>query len=212
MADYGVLPSLSPSVKYDGRMEELFSRLREVISWYRLSFLDEPLEKWRVYLLGLFSGLTPSELAETCARLQFSPTEEERLRWTYEKARELFRSFLQLSEMPPSGIYRTLQPFRPEELLYVMAKAQPEEFRRAISHYFHRYRHVRTELRGRDLKAMGIPPGPIYRRLLDELLDARLNGQVKNRQEEIFYVKWRYHELFGLEATEGDAAAAGSPS
>jgi tRNA nucleotidyltransferase (CCA-adding enzyme) len=101
-----------------------------------------------------------------------------------------------LLEHRPSDIYRALQPLRPEELLFMMAKAQKETTTRAISHYFHRYRHVRTELAGKDLKALGVPPGRVYKTLLDALLDARLNGDVKNRQEEIAFLERRYPQLF----------------
>ncbi|MGO9371358.1 MAG: hypothetical protein ACLQBD_04560, partial [Syntrophobacteraceae bacterium] len=50
--------------------------------------------------------------------------------------------------------------------------------------------------KGKDLKAMGIPPGAIYRQLLDELLDARINKQVKNRPEELRFLTSRHPELF----------------
>ena len=78
----------------------------------------------------------------------------------------------------------------------MMARTQRGEVRKAISHYFHRYRHVDTEIKGRDLKAMGIAPGRVYRVILDELLDARLNGEVKNREEEVAYIRWRHPDLF----------------
>ncbi|NLI32337.1 MAG: hypothetical protein GX422_06075, partial [Deltaproteobacteria bacterium] len=48
----------------------------------------------------------------------------------------------------------------------------------------------------KDLKELGIPPGVVYRILLDELLDARLNGEVRNRQEELSYLRWHHPELF----------------
>ncbi len=38
-------------------------------------------------------------------------------------------------------------------------------------------------LRGRDLDTLGIPPGPLYRRLLSKIRDAQLSGLVTNRDE-----------------------------
>jgi len=196
MAEFGVLAVVSAKIRFDQRMEELFQRLKELISWYQLSFLDEPLERWWVYLLGLFSGQVREELEEVWERLQLAPNQQERLLWTYDKVEELLRGFFQLPDHRPSDIYRALQPLRPEELLYMMARTQKEATTRAISHYFHRYRHVSTELRGKDLKALGISPGRIYRTMLDELLDVRLNGEIKNRQEEEAFLQRRYPELF----------------
>ncbi len=185
MDEYGILSVLSGNLQFDSRRRELFNSLKNVVSWYRLSFLDEPLESWRVYSLGLFCGLPLADLDEIWERLDFPPTQSRRMVWTFNSVDSLLRGFFRLPDHRPSDIYRALQEFNPEEILYMMAKAPSERVRRAISHYLHRYRNVRTELRGRDLKAFGIPPGPVYRLMLDALLDAQLNGEVKSRQDEI---------------------------
>jgi tRNA nucleotidyltransferase (CCA-adding enzyme) len=194
MAEFGVLPVISPKMRFDQKMEELFQRLKELLSWYQLSFLEEPLERWPVYVLGLFYGQSREELEELWERLQLPANQQERLLWTYEKVEELLRGFFQLPDHRPSDIYRALQPLRPEELLYMMARAQKKAITRAISHYFHRYRHVTTEIRGKDLKALGVLPGRIYKTMLEELLDARLNGEVRNRQEEVSFLRGRFPE------------------
>jgi tRNA nucleotidyltransferase (CCA-adding enzyme) len=75
-----------------------------------------------------------------------------------------------------------------------MAKTQQEETRRAISRYFRDLKEVRPKLRGRDLKDMGITPGPVYRRILDQLLDGRLNGQLSSREEEMKFVRQHFLE------------------
>jgi tRNA nucleotidyltransferase (CCA-adding enzyme) len=196
MAEFEVLPAISPKLRFDRRMEELFNRIREVVLWHRLSFLDEPLATWWVYFLGLLCGLSGEDLKEAIQHLELNLVQRERLEWTYAQVEALLQGFFQLPDHRPSDIYRALQHFRPEELLYLMAKTQREDVRRAISHYFHRYRNVRTELRGRDLKEAGVQPGPIYRTMLQALLDAHLNGEVKNRQEEIAYLKGRYSDYF----------------
>jgi tRNA nucleotidyltransferase (CCA-adding enzyme) len=87
-----------------------------------------------------------------------------------------------------SVLYRKLHHFSPEVLLYMMAVTTREGVRRAISHYFTRLRPTGTFLKGDDLKALGFKPGPIFRKILEALLDARLNGDLKTREDEIGFV------------------------
>ena len=41
---------------------------------------------------------------------------------------------------------------------------------------------------------MGIPPGPIYREIFNNLLEARLNNKVNSREDEVILVKQKYLE------------------
>ncbi|MDY6908940.1 MAG: CBS domain-containing protein [Thermodesulfobacteriota bacterium] len=195
MGEFEVLAAFHPSLRYDAHMQVLLARVKEVISWYELSFLDEPLESWWVYFLVLFSRLSRKDLKQVLDRLEIPLSRQERIVWTYNRVDHLLGTFFRLPDPRPSDIYRALQPFRPEELLLLMVQATCEDVRRIVSHYCHRYRHVQTELKGRDLKAMGFPPGPLYSRILNDLLDARLNGQVRSRAEELEFVKARWPVL-----------------
>jgi tRNA nucleotidyltransferase (CCA-adding enzyme) len=65
-----------------------------------------------------------------------------------------------------------------------MAKDKSESMKRQVSAYLTTYRHVKPSLTGRDLQAMGLKPGPLYRNILDALLAARLNGEVNTEAEE----------------------------
>ena len=56
--------------------------------------------------------------------------------------------------------------------------------RQRVAQFERQFRHVRPDLDGSDLRRMGIPPGPIYRTLLDRLRVARLDGDAQSREEE----------------------------
>lgn len=46
-------------------------------------------------------------------------------------------------------------------------------------------RHVRAEIDGNDLKAMGIPRGPVYSEILASLRSARLDGLTRDREQDL---------------------------
>lgn len=57
--------------------------------------------------------------------------------------------------------------------------------------YLDTLRHVKTVLNGDYLKNLGIPPGPAYKRVLDELLNAKLDGEVPEIADEERFVRER---------------------
>jgi tRNA nucleotidyltransferase (CCA-adding enzyme) len=73
-----------------------------------------------------------------------------------------------------------------------MARAASEEVRRWFSQFFTHLRGVSPLLTGRDLQILGIPPGPAFKKILGTLLDARLNGRVITREEEVALVQRRF--------------------
>jgi poly(A) polymerase len=44
-------------------------------------------------------------------------------------------------------------------------------------------------LTGEDLKQLGLPPGPLFKRLLDAVREAQLDGTIRTRQEALDLVK-----------------------
>ena len=57
-----------------------------------------------------------------------------------------------------------------------------------ISLYFTQLKEVRPLLKGADLIKMGIGPGPVIKRILSDLLNARLDEQILSRDDETAFV------------------------
>ncbi len=123
------------------------------------------------------------------------------------RLRALTREFLRARELPPSRVYRWLTEASVEVVLALMARMERPELRKPIGDFFSRTRRVRPVLRGDELRALGIRPGPIYRDILNSLLYARLDGHVQNRDDELRFVRRRIARAFSTGAPE-----PGSPS
>ena len=81
-------------------------------------------------------------------------------------------------------MYRLLTGLADETLLLLMAKAKSDAVKRLVSAYLTTYQRIKPSLTGADLKALGLKPGPQFKKILDRLLDARLDGDVKNEAGE----------------------------
>ena len=88
------------------------------------------------------------------------------------------------SREKPSKIYELLHGFHYTALIAVSIAGSPE-IQKMIDLYLNKLRNVRTVLTGKDLENMGIKSGPHMKEILYELLQARLNGQVTDKQGEI---------------------------
>lgn len=189
MAELDLLKFIHPGIKYNEDMERLFSSVGETFTWYRLLYLELVPEKWYVYLLALLDRLKEPGLEETLERLAVPARMRERIRRSRRRSRDVLYEFYRKPDMLPSRVYELLNPLDIETIVFMMAKAKRDAAKKYISQYLTHLRGVKVAVTGEDLKAMGIPPGPRYRRILSQLLDARLDGLVKDRDEEIEFVR-----------------------
>ncbi len=189
MAGLDLLKFIHPSLKITAEAERLCIGIGETLTWFRLLYLDITVERWFLYFLGFLDRLKDEAVEETLERLAVPRKVRERVRTARAQYRDVLYEFYRTPELSPSSVYDLLRPLEIEPILLMMAKAQQEAAKKYVSLYLTRLRNVKVTLSGDDLKNMGIPPGPRYRRILSRLLDAKLDGTVKNREEEIEFVR-----------------------
>ncbi len=77
------------------------------------------------------------------------------------------------------------------ELCLLLWASKARRVRDRVERYLTRLVSVKPALTGQDLRKLGFPPGPTYRRILDLLLEGRLEGRLKSRQDEITFLRQR---------------------
>jgi tRNA nucleotidyltransferase (CCA-adding enzyme) len=191
--DYKLLQVIHPALSLDKEMIVQLESAKKVLSWFDLLFLEESYMKWIVYLLTLFRGLDRQTTQEACKRLELSLRNEKlfcdqrfeaqsRLAWLERKMPE-----------KDSGLYRFLSEFKTEMVLFMMAATHDQGVKKAISNYFIRLRYITPMIGGKHLVKMGIEPGPIYREILDALLDAKIDNDVGTLEDERRFVRRFVH-------------------
>lgn len=192
MAQYGVLQSIHPKIIYGEQLESVLENLKSTISWYQLLFLDERYEKWLIYFLGLTEGLNKEEMTELTERLSIPEKIRKIMVDGKKRADRNLHQMERKVDMKNNQIYRYLEGFAIEFLIYMMAKTKSVLTKKAISSYITKLRYIKPSLTGKDLESMGFAPGPIYKKILDSLLDARLNDKITTRADEVNFVVRRY--------------------
>ena len=89
------------------------------------------------------------------------------------------------SELSTSRIVEKLDDLR-EEALFVVWVGMPDrpDCREIVDKYLSEWRFVSPITTGDTLREMGLPPSSTYRKILQTLRDAWLDGEVKSPEEE----------------------------
>ena len=187
--DFDLLKFIHPSIQFDKQLISILNSVKQVLAWHDLLFLDESYMKWVVYFLVLIHSCDQQRSEEICSRFELAPRYRKifcEARFAAEKCvMDLTRNL----PLPNSRLYRKLSEFQTELILYMMAVTKQDKVKKAISHYFTNLRSVSVSLKGRDLQKMGIEPGPIFREILQAALDAKLNGKLKTRKDELDFAR-----------------------
>ncbi len=184
LAELRLLRFIHPGLAKAPQLTPVLKAVEDSLGWYKLLYLDRPVDAWVVYLMALVDCLPRKAIGETLRRLRVPQREAEKVRAGRFESQRLLRQLQKRAAPRPAEVYRLLEGQSDETLLFLMAKAKSESVKRHISAFLTVYQKVKPSLTGSDLKSMGLKPGPLYKRLLNRLLDARLNGEVRTEADE----------------------------
>ncbi len=188
MSALGLLQFIHPALKVLPETERVIHEAYQVLAWFRLLYLKDACQQWQVYYLALCDGLKKEEFLEACHRLTM-PGRIMTKDFGYRSAAlgvldSIQRRLKRGTVVRNSEIHGWFHGLPLEMLLYLAAKATRDEVKRFVSLYLTSLRQVRSSLDGDDLKALGLKIGPRFRSVMEQLLAARLNGEISNDDEE----------------------------
>ncbi|HEX9285418.1 MAG TPA: hypothetical protein VF879_07085 [Nitrospirales bacterium] len=184
LAEFDLLRFLHSSLKLIPSLETLLARIPRAIAWWNTRFADRSLDHSLVYFMGLVEGVSDSAIRAMMKRLTIPNRQASKVHMVRSSLSSALRG-LSMSRRPkPSETYRLLAALPDEGLVLLVAKARSPHVKRSLTTCLTKYQHVKPSLTGNALTAMGLQPGPLYKKILDRLLDARLNGEVKTEADE----------------------------
>ena len=193
ISSLGFLPFIHPALKLVPATERVLQETGQVMAWFRLLYLEDRCEPWQVYFMALCDGLKSDEFRGACARLAIPGRLAARLssqrHMVFSILNVIKRHLKQEADVRNSLLCSWFGGLTLEMLLYLAARANSEKVRRLVSLYLTRLRAVAPLLDGDDLRMLGLDPGPMFRRIKERLLQARLDGEVSSRDEEVTLAK-----------------------
>jgi tRNA nucleotidyltransferase (CCA-adding enzyme) len=189
MHDFELLKVIHPSIELNEEMIQFLNSIRGVISWYDLLFIEGTYMCWTVYFMALIHSCGLATSKDICRHMSLAPRHSKIL---CENRFEALACLSELENNPPrtpGALYDKLIVFRTELILYMMATTRKKGVKKAISAFFTQLRDTRLTISGDDLLKLGLKPGPIFRHIFNDVLKAKLNGNVKTHQDELRYAR-----------------------
>jgi tRNA nucleotidyltransferase (CCA-adding enzyme) len=183
MAELGILRQIHPELGWDEAVARQFEHLGQLMSdpmWHEALEGESPAS---VYFAIWLAPLPENVREAVMSRLKVR-------RSTRDEVAGLVALLQRLEALPdgplPSAVERAIRPFasHPRILLAARAAVAGSPHAALLDRYQREWRYVETVLDGNDLRALGLKPGPRYGFLLDQLLAARLDGQVSGEPAE----------------------------
>ena len=187
LADFNLLQLIHPRLKWTPGLARLMKAVEKAVEWHAKFSLGPLASPWVVYGMALLDALPQPAIQETLVRLTLSRRQTQAMLRTSQESTRLLRTLDRT--VKPSETFRALCNLPEETLIFLMAKTRSKRAKQKIVDMFTTYRRMKPILHGTDLKTMGLKPGPLYNRILDLLLDARLDGTVETETDERHLVR-----------------------
>ncbi|MBN2141354.1 MAG: CBS domain-containing protein [Desulfovibrionaceae bacterium] len=187
MEELKLLEAIHPLLKLTAERLRVLDELAKVRGWYRLLYLEPKAAPWKLYLLGLTMNAPQDKVPQICARLNFSKREEREFLALREQIGEALGRLMTWSEGKDklSELCRILEQLPVEGVLFMLARSKRENMRKHISQYLSRLRYISTDVKGGDLKSLGLSPGPDFARILRQIKAAKIDGLAETRQDQL---------------------------
>ncbi len=178
----------------------LFSYIHPSISWDEFTkkgleklFADHPAKEWNKYLClnthkRLIQGaytilimkMPPSDVRKVIKRLRFKSNLQKKLN----AANQILHNKSSLSSLTPGKFTQALEKYPPLAVYVNWITEENKGLREKFERFIYKWRFIHPITTGDDLKQYGIPPGPIYRIILQKLRIYWINEEINSIEQE----------------------------
>jgi tRNA nucleotidyltransferase (CCA-adding enzyme) len=183
--DLALLAQIHKDLTWDSWLSECFERLRNRLEWEIPPLpRNYPLERALAYAIWLIR-LPDASVQAVLEALVYPHS----LGDQFLAAAELWRVLPDLPGKKPSEVARILDPMPPLALYAAFLAVDDSTQKALLKRYNSEWRELRPITTGHDLRQRGLPPGPQYQRVLDQLRNAWLDDEIHTQEEELRYLE-----------------------
>ncbi|GAB6087808.1 CBS domain-containing protein [Alkaliphilus crotonatoxidans] len=193
--DYGILRSLHPSLKLDDHTLKKLAMIDEAIEQFQGLYKSQlnPITLAILILVGSTSYDAVGELINQFTSNQGSAS---RMEAALKNRDHVYRALKQ-EEVDRFTLFQLIHPLEANIIVYYYIDCFDPYVRHYLRFYALKLKDIHISISGKDLQAMGIKPGPIYKTILDAVLKEKVLGRLYHRTDELTYAANIYENLKG---------------
>ncbi|MFH1360084.1 MAG: hypothetical protein ABIJ41_03495 [Candidatus Omnitrophota bacterium] len=177
--NYRMTPSIKKSLKNIEKNRKALKK-RFALKQFDLQIL---------YLMALWHKRSGKSTEKTMSRFHFTREDKKRIL----ESRNVISLSRRLSvkRMRPSDVYRILKPLSYETVAFLTTQTKNPRIQKRIFGFLKQDQSVALSVNGEDLKRLGIKEGRMIGDILKKCFDAKLDGKVRSKKQEMRYAqKW----------------------
>lgn len=180
---------LSSNLHVSEKTFKFMQVVQKEINWFKKSFPQRRiLDAWLIYFIILIDSLSVASTKKLSRKLALRAGEEKRI-LAYKQINQKEIQRLSNNNAAPSRIYAFFEPLSYEVIILLKARYKNSQFQEYIKDFFQVYNGMRICISGNDLADLGVMPGPRYKKIFLQVLNAKLNGLIKTKEEELSLIK-----------------------
>ena len=184
MDKYRVLHQLIPEFFMNSKREQVLNRLRDMIITFEM-FFNMKVDRVSNYLLALMYHL-PMDVSFLFLKKYHFYNSIKFFNDFFEK-RTIFRQIPEKN----SQLYLKIKDIK-KDLLVFFSSFLDVEISERIVQILKKEEERKLLLSGKDLKELGFKPSPEFKKILEDVFMKYLDGEIKNKEEAVEYVKNKY--------------------
>src|SRR5215470_15021216 len=137
--------------------------------------------------LAILGRLKDRELANMLSKLGFRSSEIDAIESFPEKALEIQRELVGKKTKTPIEAYRFIEKVPMEFVAYLLSESNNSAAVSKLKAFLHKWRPIRQALPvvATELEAIGMPPGPRFDQVVQDVFALQLNGRGKTPEERV---------------------------
>jgi len=164
---------------------EIARSVRTLRSWD----VAEPGDIWMVYFLAVLHFSDWTVAAAVCGRYHLSKRQTNKVAAALGGWRNLLKNLQEPFEITLSELARQVKSLPVEIYPLILCYLTKNSARKRFQHVLAAICSNKLSINGKDLRLLGYKPGPQFNKAMEALWQARLDGAIRTRQEELNYVK-----------------------